>query len=361
MQLQWLNSFNEDGATRHSNAWTNLYTTGYWVEFNTSDHESQLESLLNVVDPWALDEKFMLEERAVIEQEYNIGFAEDPYLTINLERTSALLGKTPFARSVIGTPDAIRKYDLAEARQLHKHSHRLENATLLVTGDSSTEQMAQWLSAMNLPSIDNQNELPDPPRIDLPNIVDEQDVRSRNIPSTFYFEKLVEIESCGNVAQCDITFQILRSVIDSSMQGGIAAALRFDNFIARAFSFHLYSLGDSNAVVSFIAQPDLGISLQTLNDAFVDAWSATSEGGIPMKSFERMRKRIMNKLDNITDKPAHAMGIALDQLMSGKPVYSPEAQRAALTAANYEQIMKLLESLHDNGRLVIRRVSTVDE
>ncbi len=360
--LAWLNTLNKPGSSRHTNAWTNLFSTGYWVEFDETDHKSQLESLLHVVDPWTIDERFMLEERAVIEQEYNISNAENPYLSINLERIHALLGDTGFARSVIGNPDAISQFDLGDARRLHQLTHTLKNATLLVTGKSSTKQLARWLNTMNLPSIDRQVDVEKLPEIDLPAVVDEQDVDSETIPeSTFYFEKLIEFDDCASPAQCDAVFWILRSVVDSTLPGGIANALRFDNFITRTFSFDLYSLGGSHAVVSFIAQPDSGVRLETLHGAFIDAWSAAAAGGIPRESVERVRKRILDDMDIIIDKPAHALDIALDQLSLGEPVYSPEEQLSALLAVDYEQIMELLKKLHDDGRLVVRRVSRADK
>ena len=359
--LAWLNTRKESGSSRHSNAWTNLYSTGYWVEFDSADYKSQLQSLLQVVEPWTIDERFMLEERAVIEQEYNKNYLGDPYLSINLERKRTLLGDTAFARSVIGTPHGIRAFDLDDARRLHQATHQLKNATLLISGKSSPEQLAQWLDTLKLPSTEQKSGASSPPDIALSAVVSDRDVDSHTIPeSTLYYEKLVQLDGCGSPAQCDAVFWISRSVIDSTLPGGIANALRFDNFIARSFTFGLYKLTDSHAVMRFVAEPDIGVSLETLENAFNEAWSTTADGGIPEESFDRARKRILDGMDTITDKPSQALGIILGQLQLGEPVYSPEEQVAALSAVDYAQAMKLLKKIHDDdGRVVVRRVSKV--
>lgn len=360
--LAWQNYSTKPGASRHSNAMTNLFSTSYWVEFDKTNANSRFKDLLSVTAPWTLDERFMLEERGVIEQEYNTTVLENPYLDIHLEKSHALFGDSGFTRSVIGTPEDIRGFDLDEARQLHRQSHQLKNATLLITGDSSLKQISRWLKKLKLPAIEQAPMGSSVAEIDLSAPVDEKEIASRTVPeSTFYYDKLVAFDDCDSFAQCEALLYIVRALIDSSLPGGIANELRFDNFIARHFEFQLHAQTESLVRVGFSAQPDVGVTLDTLQQAFLDAWSVSASDGLPAESIEKVRQRIIDAIKSVDDKPAYAFRMLLNQLMLGREIYTPEQELAAVLSVKQEHVSRLLKSLHGQGRVVLRRIPKLDE
>ncbi len=393
--LAWLNAINTQGTSRHTNAWTNLYSTGYWLKFDKADIEHQLASLMSVVDPLSLDTEFMLEERAIIQQEYHYRNSDDDNITFARERKKALLGESKHTRSLLGTPAAIREFSLAEARQLHQQSHQLSKATLVIAGDVSSEEVKSWLDTIKLPAAQNALELAASVKGDTEQnadadavsgreqsighiglsgsdqsindmdtsgtlqAVDEKDIKSDSIPvSTVYVDTLFEYDACGSNAHCDVTFRVLNTILDSSLPGGIANALRYDDFIASSFSIELYTLDESHAVASFSAQPDVGVTLEMLQEKFEIVWSAIATEGIPSESVERVRRRILGDLNGITNMPSYALNVAIAQLSVGEAVYSPDDYRSAVLQVRHEDVMTLLHNVHSEPRrVVVRRVA----
>lgn len=105
--LAWTSTFGSDEAKkhRHSNAWTNHLSTGYWQVINAHDLESALQGLLKLSEPLSVDPKFALEERNIIQREYDYRVAERPIYNALLDMRRALYGNGTLAKSVIGDPE----------------------------------------------------------------------------------------------------------------------------------------------------------------------------------------------------------------------------------------------------------------
>ena len=137
--LAWLNvtQSKDFEALRHSNAWTNLTSTAYVTHSSETWLTKELQRLIEVSTPFTLAERFMLEERDIILREYEASVAENPYFEIEQNINKAIYPSSPCARSVLESPTEIEDFSLINAKKLHRKSHELGNAVLIVTGNIS--------------------------------------------------------------------------------------------------------------------------------------------------------------------------------------------------------------------------------
>lgn len=151
--LEWLNVMHSQNfqALRHSNAGTNLTSTIYVTHSSETRLNNELQRLVEVSTPFTLAKSFMLEEREIILREYKATVAENPYFEIEQNITKALYPSSPWARSVLGSPTEIEDFSLINAKKLHRKSHELGNAVLIVTGNISKTTLQKALRNLNFP------------------------------------------------------------------------------------------------------------------------------------------------------------------------------------------------------------------
>ena len=149
--LAWLNVTQSQNfqALRHSNAGTNLTSTTYVTQNSETRLNKELQHLIKVSAPFTLAKSFMLEERDIILREYEANVAENPYFEIEQNITKALYPSSPWARSVVGSPTGIEGFSLINAKKLHRKSHELGNAVLIVTGNISKTTLQNALRKLN--------------------------------------------------------------------------------------------------------------------------------------------------------------------------------------------------------------------
>ena len=151
--LAWLNvtQSKDFEALRHSNAWTNLTSTAYVTHSSETWLTKELQRLIEVSTPFTLAERFMLEERDIILREYEASVAENPYFEIEQNINKAIYPSSPWARSVLESPTEIEDFSLINAKKLHRKSHELGNAVLIVTGNISKTTLQKALRNLNFP------------------------------------------------------------------------------------------------------------------------------------------------------------------------------------------------------------------
>ena len=361
--LAWLSTFGggQNERMRHSNAWTNHFSTGYWQKTVDDDLHRALRTLMAVSAPFDVKVDFALEERDIVLREYDYRVAERPLIQVYRDMDRALYGEGALARSVIGEPEVIADYSLDAAASLHKQSHALSDATLLVYGGVSEARLEAALAAL---SVNNVNTLSADPRSI--RLVEDGVVQDRIAISlselsddTFLYRKLVPLDVCETSAGCAVLAQLAENALGSSLPGGLAGPLRYDQFVTRSFSFDVTVIGERYVEVSFVGHPDTNISLDELEGAFHAALHSSLEDGLPQETFDRVASRHAGQFDSVLerDRPGYNRDLVLDQLMSATPVFTLEDQINAVASVRLEDVNEFLESLLADGREVTRIVS----
>ena len=361
--LAWLSTFGGDHneRMRHSNAWTNHFSTGYWHKTVDDDLHRALRVLMGVANPLSVKDDFALEERDIVLREYDYRVVERPLYSVFRDMDRALYGDGALARSVIGEPELIVGYSLDDAASLHKQSHALSDATLLVYGGVSEARLRAAVASL---SIEGVHTLPSNPRSI--RLVEDGVVQDRISISlselsddTFLYRKLVPLDVCETSAGCAVLAQLAENALGSSLPGGLAGPLRYDQFVTRSFSFDITVIGERYVEVSFVGHPDTNTSLDELEGAFHAALHSRLEDGLPQETFDRVASRLAGQFDSVLerDRPGYNRDLVLDQLMSATPVFTLEDQINAVASVRLEDVNEFLKSLLVDGREVTRIVS----
>ena len=356
--LAWLNVTHSQNfqALRHSNAWTNLTSTTYVTHSSETRLNKELQRLVEVSAPFNLAKSFMLEERDIILREYEANVAENPYFEIEQNITKALYPSSPWARSVVGSPTGIEGFSLINAKKLHRKSHELGNAVLIVTGNSSKTSLQKALRNLNFPKPAAPIA---PTRLPIPEVGNKRVAADIHVArlgsSTLFYRKLIKRPPASDAAFCDQTVRVLRAALGSSLPGGIAGPLRFDDFFARSFWFDLRAIGSKHLRIEFTAEPDLNISLSKLETEFTKVFNEISQQGIPEKTIKQIKKRFQGHLNDVLKRKNYRKNLLIDRVSNRQPYYGLTAERRALRSVTAQKINDLLTALGQSGRTVIYR------
>ena len=96
---------------------------------------------------------FALGERNIVLREYDYRIAERPLYSVFRDMDRALYGDGALARSVIGEPEVIANYSLDAAASLHKQSHALSDATVLIYGDVSEARLEAAVASLSVERV----------------------------------------------------------------------------------------------------------------------------------------------------------------------------------------------------------------
>jgi len=359
--LAWLSAFSDenDQSSMHSNAWTNLYTTGYWLRASEHDLHGSLKKLTSVADPFDVEDEFGIEERDIVQREYDYRVAEKPLYPIFREIEKLLFQDGPLSRSLIGTPEDISNYRLDDAKQLHAESHVLSEATLIVYGNFPQRRLENVVADFES-SIENQTVSRTRAELLLPIEItrDEGKVSVEGYDDElFVYHKLVTHPNCGTPERCETLAYLAERVIDSTLPGGIAGPLRYDNFLARSFSFSVSPIGTDHLQISFTATPDRNVSLDDLQAAFEGEIQKSLNAGLFDETFRRVVEREQGRLDGILEPEAYNKDLLLSALQTNTGIYDLSDERNSLSSISKQDLNNFLSALAQPGRVVIRHIT----
>lgn len=356
--LAWLSVYGDTDGHKHSNAWTNKFSVGYWQSSNFDDFLKDLRTLIKVAQPLSIDQKFALEERDIVLREYDYRVAERPLYPIMQEAGRTLYGTRGLGRSVIGRPSEISKFALKDAETLHRQSHDLSRATLLIYGNITAKRLESLLS--NLETTPNETKEAHP--IDLVEdgqISDTDTVTVENISEdVFLYTKLIPWNADIGHVKRKLLLKLAENALDSAMPEGLAGPLRFEQFITRSFSFDLGLVGKNHVKLQFTATPDNGVSLDDIEHVFHTTLNATLRGGLSIETFERVKSRLQSRRISILerDRPAYNRDLVLSQIVQDYPIYTLADEIEILDGIERREVNEILRHLATDARDVSRKI-----
>ena len=176
-------------------------------------------------------------------------------------------------------------------------------------------------------------------------------------PTLFYRKLIKRPPPCSDAAFCDQTVRVLRAALDSSLPGGLAGTLRFDNFFARSFCFDLRAIGSKHLLIEFTAEPNLNISLSKLETEITTVFNEIIQKGIPEKTIKQIKKRFQGHLDKVLKRKNYRKNLLIDRVSNRRPYYGLTAERRALQSVTAQKINGLLTALGQSERTVIYRAN----
>ncbi len=359
--LMFWHADNAGGRSLHArggNAWVNGIVSSYFNQSERVDLPDMLEFIARLYTPPDLAKDFMIRERSVVAREYDLRVSENPDRRVHAEVLRDLYNDHPVSRSVIGTPESINSLTIESAIDFHRRFYHPENSVLFISGDISHDDAVKAvnehldeLKSGNLHAAQWRN-------LDVGN---SHDKTTEFIDDQVNYERLLYKslshfpESMSEVKSW-YARRMLNYVIDSALEGGVARPLRMDNFILRSFSIEMYSLLSGTLEFTLHAEPDKGVSLPQATKAIKDSLLEIAASGIPEKTLERVRKRMLQTQQrNIDDQFNNYRRMAL-QLSEGISPVAGDKHIEHIKSVTLADVNQLLDVLANPTRRSIAHI-----
>jgi hypothetical protein len=354
--LAWLNAVKNstDRIDTDSNAWTNSRSVGYWLTGPKSKLKDNLEKLVRVFDKLNLANEFALQERDIIQREYDLRQSDNLEVNIAESLDKILYQGNGLARSVIGKKTDIENFSLQDAMALHNKTHFPENAILIVVGDISAHELIDALPKVVAQKL--------PIRGGAEFILKNEDIRkSVTFSGNSFNEKLVwrrviELPISLNYDLLAIQCDLLKDILSADLPGGLAKPLRFDAFVTSSFEISVSAIDERHVELRFVGIPDKNVELKDVKEAFETELTKSAKRGIPAGTFESILTRYLK------DLPDKDNEIAVSEWTEKYVLERISSQRIPMAIASLQNLRKdltkpaidtLLRQLVGKGRTAI--------
>lgn len=354
--LAWLSAFKgiPRGTNRHSNAWTNHYTVGYWLSGSEDELSEMLARLSRVFDPIVIPKDYADEERDIVLREYDFRITGNLNAQAEIKIDTFLYEGNTISASVIGTPQDINTFDYEEAKLLHAATHRPENTTIVVVGDVSERRVQRVLRKLNLPKQLGSERETSAPQFELAKSGQKTfQYKDDSAAPRMIWRRVVTLDDSTQFDLLEAHTALLSDILSTSLPGGLAGPLRYDAAIARGFDIHVWPLDEDNIEISIAAEPDQDISLQELRRKFEDTLASIGASGIPVGTYTRVLKRFESYWPRWNDENETAEWMAdyvLDRLSHRREPLSEREIKKLQNQISHEQINSLLRALTGSAR-----------
>lgn len=283
---------------REGNAWVNGLVTTYYNRGEITEFEDMIQFAQRLLTPPELDKAFMIGERNVVAREYDFRVLENPDWRALSDVRKLLYDNHPVSRSVIGTPESIASLTIQHAYSFHKQFYNAANSILLVSGNLSPEQLIAKVESAFPSASEKGGKIAEAHTQDwrnsgvagtLDTSIEFEEKQAKS--SRFIHASLSDWSSERGAIQDEYTLQFAQRLLESALPGSLAKPLRLDNFIISSYELSVITLLDKQVELSLFAWPDDGVSIESASDRLTMALKTIADEGVPVKSFERVKKR----------------------------------------------------------------------
>jgi len=356
--LAWLNSIGAQDrqADRDTNAWTTDLAVGYWLSGKPEDLPDLLRRISGVFNPITLPRNFAEQEKTILQREYDLRMGDNINAKADMEMNAFLYQGNAIAASPLGTPEQIAALDYDQARALHDQTHHPENATLVVVGNVTEQQLQRALVVAGLGGkLDHSVEITPPPFVLAAPETRIFTFANPEAAPRMIWRRVVTLDQPVDFDLLEVQTALLRDILDTNLPGGLAGPLRFDTFITRSFDISVFPLDEHHIELKFSAAPDQNVSFSDLREGFEASLSASAQG-VPPDTWQRVRGRFKTYWPDWNDEKAIGAWMANYVLARVKSLRAPLSQaklRGLDAQLAREDLNKLLGALDGPGRTAI--------
>lgn len=356
--LAWLNVFEGSGAeaSRHSNAWTSATTTLYWQQVDYPDLVEAVQRLVRTAEPLTLSADFMREEIGIIQREYDQTVRGNAFNTTVTRELIDLAGDTPLATNVIGSKWSISKFTPEDAAKLHAETHNLKNASLIIWGDITADQLLAAQDEVVFPAprtIKQEAQIPND--IETPNrsasVRHNSDIGSGSV----HWNKLMKFDACRSWADCQARVEMIVRLLRSTRDGGLVAPLQYDDLLARKIGVFMWRYWQDLYVLNIQARTEDGVASSELQDKIEEVLAEIAEKGVSADVFDPLHKDAVADFDLDRLFPQDEYNNVIQSVAARGEYFSDIEFAMAIKALTLDDINAFLKGVGGDGRVVIRR------
>ena len=288
----------ESSQGGHSNAATSGRYTSYHFGGKTSEYQEILRNVYKVFQPIRIDGDYANSERNIVAHEYELRVGNDERVLEYSQLLGELFQHQGFGRSVIGYPAEIAQYTLEQAEAIHQSFYKACNASLVVIGDMNP---AEFWSAFHPDGLEHNREtMTCPQQVQRTHSIPARSVRKQITPETainsFWYTKFLKLGDDETFPKRVAQTMLARRILDSTLEGSLGRALRFDQFLASEFGLEFSMVSNQDLNLWFSARPDVGVSIDQLEAGFKNYMIELSKNGVPRETFDQVKQNSITKI-----------------------------------------------------------------
>lgn len=332
---------------RHANAYTGGTYTSYVNNGRADQFENMLRNMAEVFKKPELKTEFAISEIDIIRREYEFRMSDNPRAKIRENLVRKIYGLNSYARSVIGSKEDHDNFTPQLAYAIHEQFYKPSNASLFISGNINKRKVkklvAKYFNNLGGEQFQKQN-------IEV----------SFNAPSSRYVEEIIEekfnearliylkefsLPKGKTYEEISVAFDFLSAILNSTLEGGVAKPLRYDDYIVAGYSLYFEQTTSDRAMLSFSARPDNGVDVKTVLEKFEQVIFDIGEDGIPAKTFDRVRKREIANIEEYLDDSGFISGLVMGQILNDKDVISSKQYLTYFKKVSLEDLNEIMKML----------------
>lgn len=345
---------------REGNAWVNGLVSSYYNRGEATELDDMLTFARRVLTPPKLDNVFMTGERDVVLREYDYRVLENPDWRVLTDVRKQLYDYHPVTRSVIGTPESIASLTITHAMAFHKQFYTAENSILLISGNLESEKLVGKIESVFLNDVSQISDatsfhaqewrkLQISGTLNTASIYKESQAKS----SRLIHSSLSTWSSQGGALQDEYTLQFAQRLLESALPGSLAKPLRLDNFIISEYQLGTLKLLEDQVELYVIAWPDEGVTIETASAGIRAALKDIGKTGVPVASFERIKKRWLQTARREGQNAMTHLGRAWHHITLGLIPNNQEEHIRHIESVTLSDLNELLIALGSPQRTVV--------
>ncbi|MBN9602282.1 MAG: insulinase family protein [Afipia felis] len=277
------------------NAFTSFDYTGYYQSVPRDKLALMMDFESDRMTGLILKDENVLPERDVVLEEYNMRVANSPDARLTEQIMAALYLNHPYGRPVIGWRAEIEKLNREEALDFYRLHYAPNNATLVVAGDITAEDLRPMVEATYgkvapQPSIPAKRIRPQEPPPAGPRTVTLADPRAEQ-PN---LRRLYLVPSAVTAAAGESeALEVLAQLMGGGINAYLFRALAVDQKIAVSANAWYQGTALDPSQFGIAASPKPGVSFEKIEEAIDKVISTVAQTPVPAEDLERAKTQLI--------------------------------------------------------------------
>jgi len=329
------------------NAYTSFDRTVYHVDMPSEQPEMAFDVLSDIAFNATLTEKDFLKERDVILREIDMAM-DDPDRQVSRAVFRNVFRSHPYGNPVLGHRDVFTKLTIEDVRSYYKRRYAPNNMVLIVTGDTTREQVdkhiQKWflaeprrpLKARLIPSEEEQMA----PR-------EERMLSSVNMCRGSIVYRIPGLHHTDSVS-----LDLLASILGSGESSLLYQALREKKRLVHSISATCWNPGEQGLFwITYLCDPE---KQETVEQAILDELSKIADEGIDTSELRKARRQaIVSEINARQSISSQASRLGLSEVVVGDLGY-PKCYYDALQSVISSDFARLIWTyLVPNSRTIV--------
>lgn len=277
------------------NAFTSFDYTGYYQSVPRDKLPLMMDFESDRMTGLILKDENVLPERDVVLEEYNMRVANSPDARLTEQIMAALYLNHPYGRPVIGWRAEIEKLNREEALDFYRLHYAPNNATLVVAGDITAEDLRPMVEATYgkvapQPSIPAKRIRPQEPPPAGPRTVTLADprVEQPNLRRLYLVPSAVTAAAGESEA-----LEVLAQLMGGGINAYLFRALAVDQKIAVSANAWYQGTALDPSQFGIAASPKPGVSFEKIEEAIDKVIATVAQTTVPAEDLERAKTQLI--------------------------------------------------------------------